>query len=91
MNNLFEIMQLEDGLPSMISIPSLIAYHGSMAECCRATGLSELTIAKYRYDVKCEKHVIYNGRLMTHKATSHVLYSKRGVTKTERANGADIC
>lgn len=69
------------------SIPELIAHHGSMANCCRETGLSELTIAKYRYDTGCEKHIIYNGRLMTHKRHSAVIYSRRGVTKTERANG----
>lgn len=71
----------------MTSIPELIAKHGNMAQCCRETGLSELTIAKYRFDTDCEKHVIYNGRLMTHQKTSPVLYTRRGVTKTERANG----
>lgn len=69
------------------SIPELIAKHGSMANCCRETGLSELTIAKYRLDTNCEKHIIYNGRLMTHKRHSAVIYTRRGVTKTERANG----
>lgn len=71
----------------MTSIPELIKLYGSIAQCCRETGLRELTIAKYRFDTNCEKHVIYNGRLMTHKKTSPVLYSRRGVTKTERANG----
>lgn len=69
------------------NIPALIKLHGSIAATCRETGLSELTIAKYRFDVNCEKHVICQGRLMTHKATSPVLYSRRGATKTERANG----
>lgn len=72
------------------SIPELIKRHGSIAATCRETGLSglsELTIAKYRFDTDCEKHVIYNGRLMTHHKTSPVLYTRRGVTKTERANG----
>lgn len=69
------------------SIPELIALHGSMANCCRETGLSELTIAKYRLDTGCEKHIIYNGRLMTHKRHSAVIYTRRGVTSTERANG----
>lgn len=72
---------------SMTSIPELIARHGSIAATCRETGLSELTIAKYRFDTGCEKHVIFNGRLMTHQKTSPVLYTRRGVTKTERANG----
>lgn len=72
---------------SMTSIPVLIKLHGSIAATCRETGLSELTIAKYRFDTACEKHVIYNGRLMTHQKTSPVLYSRRGVTKTERADG----
>lgn len=69
------------------TIPALIAKHGSIANACRETGLSELTIAKYRHDKDCAHHIIYNGRLMTHKKTSAVLYSRRGVTKTERANG----
>lgn len=72
------------------NIPALIKLHGSIANTCRETGLSELTIAKYRFDVNCEKHVICRGRLMTHKATSPVLYTRRGVTKTERANGSDV-
>lgn len=71
----------------MTSIPELIKRHGSIANTCRETGLSELTIAKYRFDTACEKHVIYNGRLMTHHKTSPVLYTRRGITKTERANG----
>lgn len=71
----------------MTSIPELIALHGNMANCCRETGLSELTIAKYRFDTNCEKHIIYNGRLMTHIKTSPVLYARRGLTQTERANG----
>lgn len=69
------------------TIPELIARHGSIASACRATGLSEMTIAKYRDDVDCEKHIIYNGRLMTHIVTSPVLYSRRGRTRTDRANG----
>lgn len=69
------------------SIPELIKLHGNMASACRETGLNEMTIAKYSKDVNCERHIIYNGRLMTHKATSHVLYSRRGVTNTERAHG----
>lgn len=70
------------------SIPALIKLHGSIANTCRETGLSELTIAKYRFDVNCEKHVICQGRLMTHKTTSPVLYTRRGLTRTERANGS---
>lgn len=69
------------------SIPELIKLHGYIANTCRETGLSKLTIAKYRFDTGCEKHVIFNGRLMTHQKTSPVLYSRRGVTKTEKANG----
>lgn len=69
------------------SIPELIAKHGSIAETCRATGISELTIAKYRFDTGCESHVIYNNRLMTHQKTSPVLYTRPGITKTERLNG----
>lgn len=69
------------------SIPELIAKHGNMADCCRATGINEMTIAKYRFDVKCERHVIYKGRLMSNAKNSRPLYTRRGVTKTERANG----
>jgi len=72
---------------SITTIPELIARYGSIAAACRATGLSEMTIAKYRFDKDCEKHIIYNGRLMTHIVTSPVLYSRRGRTRTDRANG----
>lgn len=67
-----------------ISIPELIAKHGNIASACRETGLSELTIAKYRFDVDCERHIIYNGRLMTHKSHSAVIYSKRGKPAMDR-------
>lgn len=66
------------------SIPELIAKHGNMANCCRATGLNEMTIAKYRFDVKCEHHVIYNNRLMTHHKTSPILYSRPGRSRHDR-------
>lgn len=69
------------------SIPELIRIHGTMAETCRETGLTEMTIAKYRFDENCEKHVICNGRLMTHTKTSPVLYTRPGITKTDRAHG----
>ena len=69
------------------SIPELIALHGNMAAACRATGLNEITLAKYRNDKECERHIICNGRLMTHKRHSSVIYSRRGITRTERANG----
>lgn len=69
------------------SIPELIAKHGTIANTCRETGLSELTIAKYKDDINCERHVIYNGRLMSNARNSRPIYSRRGVTKTERANG----
>ena len=69
------------------SIPELIAKHGSIAAACRETGLSELTISKYQKDVDCERHVIYKGRLMSNAKNSRPLYTRRGVTKTERANG----
>lgn len=69
------------------SIPKLIEEHGSMAAACRETGLNEMTLAKYRFDESCDRHVIYNGRLMTWRETSTTIYSRRGVTKTDRANG----
>lgn len=43
-----------------------------------------MTIAKYSKDVDCERHVIYNNRLMTHVKTSPVLFTRRGITKTEQ-------
>lgn len=69
------------------SIPELIAKHGSIANACRETGINELTVGKYRDDVNCERQVIYNGRLMTHHIKSPVLYTRRGITRTDRANG----
>lgn len=66
------------------SIPKLIEEYGNMSETCRQTGISEMTIAKYRNDVNCERHVIYNNRLMTHVKTSPVLFTRRGITKTEQ-------
>lgn len=66
------------------SIPNLIKEYGTMAETCRQTGINEMTIAKYRKDLDCERHVIYNNRLMTHVKTSPVLFTRRGITKTEQ-------
>lgn len=69
------------------SIPELIAKHGSKAAACRETGISEMTIYKYQDDVNCERHVIYNGRLMTYYTKSAPIGTRRGVTATDRANG----
>ncbi|EOG5202067.1 hypothetical protein IDR97_004113 [Salmonella enterica subsp. enterica serovar Thompson] len=69
------------------SIPELIAKHGNKAAACRESGLNELTIYKYQHDVNCERHIIYNGRLMTHNITSPVIYSKKGKPAGDRANG----
>jgi hypothetical protein len=66
------------------SIPKLIEKYGNMSETCRQTGICEMTIAKYSKDVDCERHVIYNNRLMTHVKTSPVLFTRRGITKTEQ-------
>ena len=66
------------------SIPKLIEEYGNMSETCRQTGICEMTIAKYSKDVNCERHVIYNNRLMTHVKTSPVLFARRGITKTEQ-------
>lgn len=66
------------------SIPKLIEEYGSMSETCRQTGICEMTIAKYSKDVDCERHVIYNNRLMTHVKTSPVLFTRRGITKTKQ-------
>lgn len=46
-------------------IPDLIVLHGNMAETARATGWSELTIAKYRDDHETKRHIVVNGVLMT--------------------------
>ncbi len=43
-----------------------------------------MTLSKYRHDTKCEQHVIYNNRLMTHTKTSPVIYTKRGVSRNDR-------
>lgn len=75
-------------MAEVTSIPELIAKHGSIAAACRDTGLCELTIAKYQKDYDCERHVIFNNRLMTHQKTSPVLYTRRGRTRTDRANGS---
>ncbi|ANA49849.1 hypothetical protein ZS60_22395 [Salmonella enterica subsp. enterica serovar Enteritidis] len=66
------------------SIPKLIETHGTLADTCRETGLNEMTLSKYRHDTKCEQHVIYNNRLMTHTKTSPVIYTKRGVSRNDR-------
>lgn len=69
------------------SIPELITKHGSVAATIRETGISEMTVYKYRDDVNCERHVVYNNRLMTHASHSAVLYSRRGKTANDRALG----
>lgn len=86
-NAVFEIIKAQEGKPCLTSIPMLIAYHGNKAAACRETGISEMTIYKYQDDVNCERHVIYNGRLMTHSVTSAVIYSKKGQPAGDRANG----
>ena len=72
-------------LADITSIPDLVQKYKTIAQCCRATGLCEATIARYRFDTKCEQHVIFNGRLMTHTSTSPVLFTRRGVTRNDRA------
>lgn len=49
----------------MKSIPELIALHGGIAQAARASGWSELTIAKYRDDFDNKCHIIHNDVLMT--------------------------
>ena len=71
--------------PSITSIPALVAIYKTVAQCCRYTGLCEATIARYRFDTKCERHIIINNRLMTHTSTSPVLFTRRGVTRSDRA------
>ncbi|APD19052.1 NinH family protein [Pectobacterium phage A38] len=54
------------------SIPLILnqQYGGNGARMAEATGLSELTISKYRKDWNCESHIIINGVLFTkHKTT----------------------
>jgi len=59
------------------SIPELIAKHGKVAYAARETGLSEMTVQKYRHDVACRYHVIINGRLMTCRTTSLEIYKRK--------------
>lgn len=55
------------------SVPDLIKWHGNMAKASRESGLSEMTIKKYRYDTECEFHIIINGRLFTHHKNSRII------------------
>lgn len=68
----------------LTSIPALLQTHGSIAATCRVTGLNEITLSKYQFDFKCERHIIVAGRLMTHKNTSPVIYSRTGLTRNDR-------
>lgn len=47
------------------SIPKLIKQYGSGVNAACALGISEQTVAKYRFDRDCDKHIIINGRLYT--------------------------
>lgn len=54
------------------SIPLILnqQYAGNGARMAQATGLSELTIAKYREDWNCYSHIVVDGELFTkHKST----------------------
>lgn len=66
------------------SIPELIKIYGTIAATCRATGLNEYTLARYRFDTKCERHVILNNRLMTHKSHSAELFTRPGIARHDR-------
>jgi len=46
-------------------IPDLVVLYGDMAKTARATGWSELTIAKYYDDRETKRHIVVNGVLMT--------------------------
>lgn len=47
------------------SIPELIKQHGSMKKVQEVTGFAEMTVSRHRFDVKCEKHIVIDGRLYT--------------------------
>jgi len=54
------------------SIPLILnqQYGGNGALMSQATGLSELTISKYREDWNCSLHIVIDGELFTkHKCT----------------------
>ncbi|QPL10899.1 putative NinH protein [Pectobacterium phage Possum] len=54
------------------SIPLILnqQYGGNGARMAEATGLSELTISKYREDWNCKQHIVIDGELFTkHKCT----------------------
>lgn len=75
----------EDGdAVNVKSIPELLKIYGTIADTCRATGLNEVTISKFRFDTKCERHAIVNNRLMTHKKGSVELFTRRGVSRHDR-------
>lgn len=48
------------------SIPEILQeeYDGHVLSMHKGTGFSMLTIAKYRYDIYCTRHVVINGQLM---------------------------
>lgn len=54
------------------SIPLILnqQFAGNGARMAEATGLSELTISKYREDWNCMQHIVVDGELFTkHKCT----------------------
>lgn len=54
------------------SIPLILTqtYNGNASDMAKATGLSEMTISKYRDDWNCYQHIIIDGELFTkHKCT----------------------
>lgn len=54
------------------SIPLILnqEYAGNGARMAEATGLSELTISKYREDWNCLSHIVIDGEVFTkHKCT----------------------
>lgn len=50
---------------NVTSIPKLIKQYGSMAKVYRLLEIHEMTVAKYRFDRDCEKHIVINWRLYT--------------------------
>lgn len=56
----------------LYSIPTILneQFGGNGAAMAQATGLSELTISKYREDWNCLSHIVIDGELYTrHKCT----------------------
>lgn len=55
---------------NITSIPELLKSYKSMGKLHLASGWSEVTIQRYRFDKNMDGHVVINGKLYTRRATS---------------------